>query len=88
MNKQSRLAPAADRSGSPALRSAVTSKPWGNQPICPTCNRGATYNCVCGEWIADEEMMPAADVVRIMRDFFPETGWGLAERSALGMVKP
>lgn len=59
---------------------------YGKQPRCETCKRGF-YGCLCGPWPEDDDMMPAADVVRIMGDYFPDSGWGLAERSALGMGK-
>ncbi len=73
--------------GQPPVPSAAPSlsRPWGNQPICPGCNRGATYSCICDPFPEDDEQMPASDVVRLMADFFPDTGWGLAERSALNM---
>lgn len=67
---QHRFAEAAD--------GANLSKPWGNQPICGGCNRGATYSCICDPFPEDDDQMPAHDVLRIM-------GWELAERSAYGM---
>lgn len=63
-----------------------TSSAWGKQPLCKECGRGF-YSCMCGAFAHDDEMMPASDVCRIMGDFFPETGWALAERSAYGMAK-
>lgn len=78
-------APVADRSGSPALRSAVN--PLPPLPDCPECNRGP-YSCICGAFADDDEIPPARDVIRTIALLYPDTGWGLAERSALGMVKP
>lgn len=62
-----------------------TSDGWGSQPLCKVCSRGAITSCLCGPWPEDDDMMPAADVVRIMGDYFPDTGWARAEASACGM---
>jgi len=69
--------------GADAPSTPTPSKPWGNDTICPNCNRGATYSCICDPFFDDDEQMPAADVCRLMAEYFPETGWAKAEKAAL-----
>lgn len=78
MNKPSNLAPAAVPAVSPDVGAAVTH--WGRDPICPGCNRGKTYSCICDPFFEDEDTPEPR--------FDPEGGWAFAERMALGMVKP
>lgn len=80
MNKQSRLAPVPTAGRPLTVVGTNLSKPWGNQPICPGCNRGKTYSCICDPFFEDEDTPEPR--------FDPEGGWAFAERSALGMVKP
>ena len=55
----------------------------GKRPPCKACGRGF-YSCICDPFF-DDEQVPADDVLRIMGQLYPESGWGLAEKSAYGM---
>ena len=66
--------------GGAAGPSAPTSKPWGNDPICPNCNRGKTYSCICDPFFEDDDQMPARDVCRLIAEYFPDTILGLSPK--------
>lgn len=61
-------------------------------PICGDCGR-SPYGCVCNAPDGTEDMMPAEDVNRIVREWQEcraapdDGGWALAEKSAYGMLK-
>jgi hypothetical protein len=55
------------------------------RPTCPTCGK-VIYQCIGHSDFDDDEMMPASEVREIMDKWFPDRGWGLAERSAYGMA--
>lgn len=77
----------SDQSSPLLTGAAVTPETgWGGYalkaPLCRECGR-SVYECFCGEWASDDEMMPVADMKLAMPELF--TGCELAERSAHGM---
>lgn len=76
---------ANDPTGGAGSASIASPKPYGNQPICPGCNRGALYSCICDPFPEEDDVTPVDVMKRIMPELFDGSTWLKAEQAALEM---